>query len=310
MTIKRQIVSVLELRAIKKVLKRREVFHFPGHNTVYVPSENLKYIVDGKAMEWPDLDGEVELRTDGEIARIELAREFPNITRVGWKRPHTLLLDWRWPMMFSEPYKGPLVYTDLVGAYWQIYSRLWLNTKWPCGFGTYDLAGLADRVKDHKGVRNAVMGVIRSKDSYGWKGREVIKMQPKNRFLAPELWATIQAILHDIAQLAVDTGAIYVATDGYIHKSEGNAILFQTLLDSCGLKFRTQFDPEGDVRGWGSYKVAGPDGKVTGHYLNGLRGGKTFHAVMPYNHDGKFLDFWAFRTPNYRRFKSNAKKKK
>lgn len=232
-------------------------FFVAGHSTLSVPSLEIKYLNDKSLRMWPNGDGEIDLITPGEAARFELIREFPDIKRVGWRGPMIKLFDKRVPMFYLGPAtSSEMVYIDLKSAYWQIYRMLWLDVLYPRGlYGRYPMAGVADRLERWKAARNAVIGLIRSRDLVGFKGHKRIKMTTKNKFLSPCLWATVIDILHWIAEKAISEGAIYINTDGYLFHDQARADRFMLWLIERGLIFSVRDWGPGEVRGWNSYKV-------------------------------------------------------
>lgn len=256
---------------IREVLKYRQIYFMAGSQSIYVPSRNEKYIIShnqaGIAIvkEWPDLDGVMDWRTPGEVARLELEREFTNVKKVGWPRKTISLFDWRWPMVYHGDYTGEATYTDLTGAYHAIYRRLWLDCAFPRGRGTLPLRNVAERVAKWKLARNSVIGVIRAREGAGYRGNSRIKLRMDNRFLSPHLWATVQGCLNEIAYHALETGAIYVNTDGYIHPAGNKVIQFQRWLSDFGLRYTT-LSGDCKIKGWGNYSVGE---RQTKHYLAG-----------------------------------------
>lgn len=267
----RILVDHKQFKMIREVLKQRQIYFMAGSQSIYVPSRHEKYIISHNqagqsiVMEWPDLQGVMEWRTPGEVARLELEREFPNVQKVGWPRKSISLFDWRWPMVYSGSYQGDGVYTDLVGAYHQIYRRLWLDCAFPRGRGTLSLRNVAERTSKWKLARNSIIGVIRSREGAGYRGNVRFRLRVGNRFLSPHLWATVQGVLNEVANRAIETGAIYVNTDGYIHPSRSKVRDFQEWLSNVGLQYRTL---AGDchIKGWGNYSVGS---KQTKNYMAG-----------------------------------------
>ena len=195
--------------------------------------------------------------TPGEAARMELDRAFPDLKKVGWLGPQVKLFSRQIPLYYAGPYKGELYYVDLSGAYWQVYRCLQLDVKYPCGRGVCSLTPVGEALKEWKQARNSVIGVCRSRSATGVKGRRVYQLATTNRYLAPELWATVCGILQFLATFAIRTcHAQYVNTDGYIFHSESGFDIFTAALRSWGIAFKTERGP-GEIRGWGNYEVGG-----------------------------------------------------
>ena len=304
--VKRIPVSQEAFRNIRWYLQTHSIWFVAGINSLYIPSRQEKYLVThNKAgqpvcKEWIDLNGEKVLMSPGEAARTELKRHFPTLTRVGWQSSHIALLDKRWPMYYGgsqQHSKG--MYIDLVGAYHQIYTRLWLDTAFPCGYGSLDLMPIAERLQSWKGARNALIGVIRSRDAIGVKGFKQTHMKTRNPFLSPGLGAVIQAILNDVAFQAVKIGAIYVATDGYIFPDHRWGEYFQEKLFDWGLTFRSHTG-EVHLQRWGAYRVGN---KQTKNYQDGvITDVKPFDAInlSDTSFPNKHINWWAFSVNRWR----------
>ncbi len=293
-------------RNIRLYLQLNETYFISGHNSLYVPSRQEKYILshrkDGAliARLWEGLDGKVVLMTPGEAARTELQRAFPDLVRVGWRPSQIKLLDWRSPMYFSGPFKGKGIYIDIKSAYWQIYERLWLDVAFPCGFGTLDLQPVANALKNWKAARNSVVGITRSREAIGVAGLRTIRLSMVNPFLSPCLWATIQAVLNMLAFVAVQKGAIYVATDGYIFPLESNVWQFQEYLYDLGLDYRQTTGPT-HVKFWGGYRVGN---KATKPFLTtGELNTKPFNSIKVDDPSSSnwILVWWAYSVPKWRK---------
>lgn len=258
------------------------VGYMGGSYGVYVPTLQTKYLDETHLREWPDAEGNVILMTPSEVARVELKRHFPGVRRIGWPKKMIALLDYRPPIAYLRPFRGSGYHYDLVGAYWQIYRRLWLDIGYPTGFGHLDLMPMATRLERDKLARNAIIGIIRARGTRFVKGRTHKILGSKNNYLSPPLWAQIQAILNEIAYTAIEFGAIYIATDGYIFPDmpAGDEYAFEKFLNAFGFSFRRAYG-QVNIRGWGSYSTAL---KTTKLFSNGKIGGqKTFNSIKHVN---------------------------
>ena len=297
--VKRFYMDNHQIRMIRSVLLAKGTYFILGQNSIYVPKRREKYIDQSTVTEWPDLQGEIILMTPGEIARTELKREWPDLKRIGWQKPQYPLLDYRWPMHYGGPYKGGLIYTDLIGAYHQIYSRLWLNTAFPLGYGSLDLLPVAKKLDKHKRARNSLIGITRSTQVTGIKGGKRITLKSHNPWLSPPLWAVVQEVLNEIAFIALQSGAIYVATDGYIHPNKSNHKDFHRMLDLRGVIYRTH-EGDGEIRGWGNYIT--PQRQTSLHKNNYPTNQKTFSSISIFNKSDytQVLDWWSYKVPQFR----------
>lgn len=293
---RRILVTYQQFRMIREVLKARQIYYLAGSASIYVPSRREKYIISHNhknqpiAQEWPDLNGEMLWMTPGEAARTELERDFGYIKRVGWPSKSVRLFDWLWPMAYLGDAKGELVYTDIVGAYNQIYSRLWLDTCFPRGRGQLSLGPIAGRLAEWKLARNSLVGIIRAREGAGYRGNIRYKLSMGNKFLSPHLWATIQGILNELGVLALSSGGIYINTDGYIHPVSSDVLTFQKCLTDFGIEYRTIVGI-GQIRGWGNYWVGT---RQTQHYSNGRewRTAPFNTCRLPDNTDPLKLTLW------------------
>jgi hypothetical protein len=308
--VNRILVTHKSYKMVRQVLANRQIYFIAGLNSIYVPSRNEKYVVTHNHLgnpicrEWPDLDGEMVMMPPGEAARTELKREFPDLKKVGWVGRHITLFDWRSPAYFFGPYRGEAVYVDMVSAYHQIYRRLWLDVGFTRGFGSLDLLPLANRLEIWKGARNAIMGIVRSRISYGWRGNSVIRLSIGNSFLSPHLWATVQSILNEVAFQALQCGCLYCATDGFIFPMSGKFREFVSFLDDFGFRYRKE---SGDCRiiGWGNYRVG--DKMTKRHLQIAVQGSRPFKSLSLVSQNDNLLltRWWAKEVTKWRISRTN-----
>lgn len=250
-----ELMTESELKALVEELSRRGVWYTLGLSVVTCKALNVRAIDVNVAKTWPNLAGDREPMSPGQAAKTELARAFPGLRRVGWRRDHVKLFDWRSPLYFDVPYQGAGVYVDLKAAYCQIYRNLWLDTPFPRGFGTLSLSPVADSLQDWKAARNAVMGIVRSRTITGCRSGKRQEISVTNHFLSPGLWATVQAILHAVATTALEHGAIYINTDGYMFPDYEKALGFLDFLNDLNLKHEIRDSGVIDLRGWNNYQI-------------------------------------------------------
>ena len=299
----RVLVSPQEMTQLREKYMKDKVFYIKGAHSTWVPKYKMKYVARSVVKLWPDTDGVMLPMTPGEAARVELRREFPGLKRVGWPGHQVRLFDWRWPMFFVREFEGDLHYFDLTAAYWQIYRKLWLNVCFPRGFGSLDLMPVADRLEIWKEARNAVIGSIASRKTQAVKDGRSIFLSTQNNFLSPNLWATVQAILNEVASVAKDCGAVYCLTDGYFIPNSANPDGFKRYLQAWGFRFKHK-RTAGNVKGWMSYSLQ--NGKTTELYKKGFRGGRPFTLIKlarP-NDNFYFVDWWAHTIDKYRKGKA------
>ena len=288
----RMLVTGNELKDVCTHLKRNTVYFTAGMNSIYVPSLKRKYIDKSVCKPWNSESGLRELVTPGEAARFELKSAFPDIGRIGWPKGQVSLLDKRVPLHYTGPSEGDFVYIDLKGAYYQIYRCLWLDTTYPRGYyGRYPLREVADTLNVWKPARNAVIGICRSREITGIKGNRRFALQIRNRFLSPGLWATVQDILHWVASTAVEMGAIYIHTDGYLfHQPEtGELLPFVGWLMDNGFRFEFRANGQGQVVSWNNYRVGAFRTKANKLGLETVS--RSFSNVRNENH-ARWAKYW------------------
>lgn len=241
---------------INRALRNDDIPFIDSGNSYYCQSKRSKFIFADNCSEWPDLEGNVIPMLPGEIAKTELKRQWPDLERVGWNGSLITLFDWQAPMYFRRPFAGWLVHIDLSAAYHQIYKRISLNMGWPYGHGNLHLAPIADRLKSNKLARNALVGITASRTITLARGYTNTTLKTKNKYLSPMLWAFIQSALNEIAYAALEFGAEYIATDGYIFPDDAreNSTGFINFLKSYGYNFKIE-SGLGEVRGWMAYST-------------------------------------------------------
>ena len=295
----RILLSPREMTQVREKYIKDGTFFIKGTHSTWVPKYQVKYLARSVVKPWPDVEGLVLPMTPGEAARVELKRQFPGLKRVGWPGAQVRLFDWRWPMYFKRPYEGYIYYYDLSAAYWQIYRMLWLNVAFPRGFGSLDLLPVATRLEHWKEARNAVIGSIASRKTQAVKDGRVINLSTQNNFLSPNLWATVQAILNEVASVAKDCGAIYCLTDGYFIPASANPEGFGRYLTEWRFRYKL-IKTMGNVKGWMSYSLE--NGRTTELFKKGFQGGRPFELIkLARPRDNfYFVDWWAHTVRKYR----------
>lgn len=252
-----------QMRQQIKALRVEGKTFIQGSDSIYCLNTQVRYIRKESVIAWIDLKGDAILATPGEIARIELEREFGERPRYA-KKQYMGLLDCLvppnyWDMVIYE--NVPLYYVDLTSAYFQIYRYLSLDLAHPRGMGSLLLHNIASRLERVKPARNAIIGISRQKSIWMTKGGVTAEKPYSNPYLSPPLWHTVQAILHEIAATAIRTGCVYVATDGYIFTSEIDFLDFIAFLDDNDFVYHTE-QGIGYLTGKSSYSVGNKTTKV------------------------------------------------
>lgn len=282
------------MRDVMTHLQREGTYFVGGTSSIWVPKGRLKYIDKSVCNHWPDLDGQTRLMTPGEACRTELQREWPDLKKVGWHRGMQSLFDKRSPLHYTGPFSGRMVYIDLVAAYSQIYEKLWLDTSYPRGyFGRYPLAGVAGRLKDWKQARNSLVGIVRSREMVAYRGTKRITIKMKNKYLSPGLWATVQGLLHWIANSALLFGAIYVNVDGYIFKDDESDdwVHFMEWLGYREVRHTIRTAGMGEIVGWNNYVIG--TSRTQANKLGLITKSKEFSNVNKNDDTYRWWKYWS-----------------
>jgi len=242
-------------------LSSKDISFIRTAHSIYVPSTRIKYLNKDDCFVWPDLEGIVYPMTPGEIARVELEREFGK-PRIWVKKKDLEKLSIPPPQYYDGVVRsGKLWYVDLNSAYHQIYKYLSLDIVWPRGQGGLLLNNVAERLAPNKLARNSLVGISRSRKLWLDTPQGTKEINFHNPFFNPNLWRTIQSILHEIATTAIKGGCCYVSVDGYIFDNLINFTDFTEYLNGHRLSFKTK-KGSGYIRGFADYKVGAKETKV------------------------------------------------
>jgi hypothetical protein len=245
------------MASIREHLMEEGTTFIDGIHSIYVYKNHTKFIDIDACTKWPDLHNNFIPMLAGEIARTELERDFGKPKIPVTKAQIEKYLNVPPPNYYTgENYRGMLHYLDLNGAYNQIYEFLTLDCAFPGGEGELELAGVAQRLRSNKVARNAVIGISRAHTVDIWKDGEQKENPFHNPYFNPALWMQIQAILHELAHIAISNGAFYVATDGYIFKDKLGFDVFRNYLDLNQFRYKT-LEGKGYCTGWCSYGLPG-----------------------------------------------------
>lgn len=244
-----------QIMVMKRWLRDEGKTFVEGQDSLYVLGSKMKYINKDVCNLWKNLDGEPIMMTPGEIARTELERYLGRKTDLPNKRKLDLL-DFSVPRYFDGKVRDPayLYYTDLNGAYWQIWRHLSLDCVWPRGMGEADMFWLGEELAHLKPARNAVAGITRSHQVRMFCRGEYIDNAFYNPWFNPAIWRHLMSALHEIASMALKHNCIYIATDGYLFESMVDWATFNCWLTDNQLTYKTD-NGIGYLTGWGSYKV-------------------------------------------------------
>lgn len=219
-------------------------------------------------------------QTPTEIARDYLDVVFQRPLRATRDQRDAICVDRCSPLHYQPTYLSGGVYLDINATYLQILDCVgWDVDYFPrkfigAGRPPSDFPARHDKV-----ARNYLVSCGLSSSVSVWTGTAIAETWPRNKHINYGLWACVQDVLHEIARCALEFGASYVATDGYI-LPDGQAEEFQEYL-------QTAWKIKASVRGYGPTVVTG-----LGSYQVGELKTKRFHGCVdrPYtnidpNHD-------------------------
>lgn len=197
----------------------------------------------------------------GAVARDYFALTYPRWDPDAWaiRFPR----QWRPPIPWQPLVARPTwyvagVYLDVQACWWTLLQR-W---GWGVRYNPGRYLGYAPPVDwpfaDHKVARNALVssaGSVRLRTWTPQRGyREVIR---PNRWLHIQLLHLISDVMHYLGWLALDAGAVYVHTDGYIAPTPEVAARLHQRLEEHGFRAEVRARGGGWVRGVGAYRVGG-----------------------------------------------------
>lgn len=165
------------------------------------------------------------------------------------------------PRYFAGQAKGEcLTLVDLEAAYWSIYSPV----TWDLDYdgrstprnGHVRFLG-ADELKEHKLLRNAIMGTARAEYRTDLDFGKEIRVPIGPGFRKPSLWAYVQDILELIAwDMRSYFGALHILVDGYIIPHPDLAAdAIDYLRSEWGVIAHVKAQGEGIVYGLGNWRI-------------------------------------------------------
>lgn len=226
-----------------------------GLNSFTVLEEQTRYI-NNDACDYflNPQTGQIEFMLPGRCARLYLEHYHtpPKTTR----KQRELSISA--PMFYTGKFFSlPLVYIDIKSCYWQFYKRLWLDIIWPRGKGRQSLSIVADKLSSWKRARNAIPGLTYSQSIKICPAKNDSREQYcNNKWLNPALWYHLNYMLHELANLALQYGVVYIASDGFIFPVKSSWQKFKADLDSLSLKYEIIYG-QGDIINWQSYRLYG-----------------------------------------------------
>lgn len=158
------------------------------------------------------------------------------------------------PGRFDEGY-----YVDIKSAYWSIMSIVgWDPDYFPGKWLSAGRPPLDFPFQNHKIARNCLVsaGIPGTMTQYIPRG-EFVEVKPGNPLANLSLYKLIQDVLNSIAKQAIQAGAIYANTDGFITPDKKSAARVINIIYDWGLIPSIKAEGEGEVKSSGAYKVGG-----------------------------------------------------
>lgn len=225
-------------------------------NSFYVSATNTKFVDSTftKLVTNP-LTNDVEALLPSEYARLWLKKLYPPYcVPSSYNRLRQSPPNW-----FSGKFLNrDLAYFDLVGAYYQLYSKLWLDFT---DFGkrcNYPLSEIAEKLAHWKAARNSLVGNLASKEACVIIGNtyDYIPTWSKDKYYNHLILYYLNKLLTELANIALSLGCCYIATDGFIFPLERKWKEFISILEKYNLKFRCTIG-NGNIYRFASYNVDG-----------------------------------------------------
>jgi hypothetical protein len=165
-------------------------------------------------------------------------------------------------------YQGDeLAYVDITAAHYSIYSRVgsynpsvaMRDDRIVVARGKVPLDGV-DLFADDRDSRNALAGFARAQRHAEYRRGHYEVVDGPMRYTSPGLWAVIGLTLCSVALEAIELGAVYVSTDGFVFEDDCQVATFRERLAEWGFGCKVK-GRGGVVDGLGSYRL----GDVVGH---------------------------------------------
>lgn len=201
-------------------------------------------------------------QTGPEIARDYLRIYFVDKRRRAFREQVTSITAPRHQPLFADPCAMiAAAYVDLKSAYWSILKLTGWNVdynpgKWlKPGYRPLDFPLPNDRV-----ARNSLVTSGLSVPTRRWTGTKFHQFAAPNPFINYCLWAIVQDTLAAVALDALELGARYVHTDGYIVPMKNAEPLIERIR-SYGLEGSIKYHGKATISAVGCYTI---DGKRDG----------------------------------------------
>lgn len=187
--------------------------------------------------------------------------------------------------LFATPKKfDDGFYIDVRRAFFSIMCVCGWNVSYrPRKFIGHGKPPLDFPFQDSSIARNSLVSVAQSRELvefYPPNGKRHI-ISTFNPLLNESISALIRDVLHSLARVAIENGAIYVHTDGYIAPDENAAQRIIQAVKDWGLEARIKSRGAGNVKGVANYSV----GEMSSKWVDRrFETGQTFSAIanVPY----------------------------
>lgn len=198
-----------------------------------------------------------KLATPGDIARDYISLKYPKRLRATTKQ-YRLVMEKRHHPLFAEPSSHEeSLYIDLRKAYWTILQAVGYDVdycpgKWlAAGQTMEDFPFYGDKL-----VRNCLVSAGMLAGKRIWKADEKKLIVTKENSSRPNmvLWALVQDVLNGIAYDAVNAGAFYVHTDGYITPAPMAYAVIEAI-EAWGFPWGVKHNGKSVIYGPGCYDI-------------------------------------------------------
>jgi hypothetical protein len=220
------------------------------------PQMGIRWLIENKAI---DLWG--VWQSPSEIARDYIAVKYPKRLRAR-KAQIELLREHRAAPLFAQRgYYYAMSYVDLKSAYWRILSAVGWDADYHPGKFLVARSSVADfPCPEEKLSRNCLVTSGLNRPLVVWTGSAILQKPIGNPHPNIGIYALCMDILHAAAQIALNCGAVYIHTDGYIVSDYVVSELIAALAE-IGLLARVKERGDALIYGPGDYDIGGHKSK-------------------------------------------------
>lgn len=197
----------------------------------------------------------------GSVGRDFLALHYPRWTPEKWalRFPRRWAMPGDWVPLAARPGKfAEGVYLDVRACYWRLLQRFgWASIYLPGRFlGQTPMPPFP--YANHKVARNSLVTTAMPLHLQKFTpGRGYYEVWRSNPWLHIPLLHLVHDVLHLLAGLAWDAGAVYVHTDGYLAPTREVAAIIAARIQECGFEAVEKAAGAGWVKAVGSYRIGG-----------------------------------------------------